>query len=179
MKVIIGFIKWVLISIWVLVAIVTTILLISFNDYSVSELGNYSIFVVDNDRLEPNFLKNDIVIIEKVSENKYNVGDEVFFYMTNPADAVFINHGKIDKIVEADHAEDSYFFGDVQISYGKMIGPANGAMIYHKWGFLLMILESKWGFMFFIIFPTIFAVVYEVFSIIEEIKSKDDDEDED
>lgn len=178
MKKVLNIFKGLLIAIWVMVAIVTTVLLISFNKYGVSELGNYSVFIVDNERLEPNFLKHDIVVVEKVAENKYNVGDEVFFYMTNPSDEVFINHGEITKIIEADHAEDSYFFGDEQISYSKMIGQAKDAKVYHKWGFVLSILESRWGFMFFIIFPTIFAVVYEIYSIIEELKSKDEDDEE-
>ncbi len=179
MKKIVSFLKGLLISVWALVAIVTTILLLSFNGYGVSEIGDYSIFIVDNERLEPTFLKNDLVITKKVAENKYSVGDFAFFYIDNPEDAVFINYGQINKIVEANHAEDSYYFGDDSVAYGKLIGPANGSIVYHKVGLILSILESKWGFMFFIIFPTIFAVVYEIYSIVEEVKSKnDEDEDE-
>ena len=67
MKKILSILKGLLISVWVLVAIVTTICLISYNDYSVSEIGNYSIFVIDNDRLEPTFKEHDLVIIKKVT----------------------------------------------------------------------------------------------------------------
>ena len=141
--------------------------------------GDYSIFVVDNERLEPDYKKNDLIIAKKVSENKYNVGDYAFFYLDNPEDAVFINYGQINKIQEVDHAEDAYYFGNDSVSYGKLIGPASEVKVYHGWGLLLSILKSKWGFMFFIIFPTIFAVVYEIYSIVEELKSnKDDDEEE-
>ena len=179
MKKIGNIIKGILISIWVVIAIVTTILLLSYNKFSVSEIGSYSIFVVDNERLEPDYLKHDIVIAKKVIEEKYSVGDMAFFYIDNPEDAVFINYGKINRIDVVDHAEDAYYFGDDAVSYGKLIGPASEAKVYHKWGLVLSILESKWGFMFFIIFPTIFAVVYEIYSIIEEVKSnKDDDEEE-
>ncbi len=178
MKVIGKIIKGVLIGVWVVVAIVTTILLLSYNRYSVSEIGGYSIFVIDNERLEPDYLKHDLVITKKVIEDKYSVGDFAFFYIDNPEDAVFINYGQINKIVEANHAEDSYYFGDDSVAYGKLIGPANGSIVYHKVGLILSILESKWGFMFFIIFPTIFAVVYEIYSIVEEVKtSKDNEED--
>lgn len=172
MRVIWNFIKGIIISVWALAAIVTTICLISYNDYSVSEVGDYSIFVVDNDRLEPIFKKNDIVIIKKASENKYKEGMETFFYVDNPYDEIFVNYGKIDKIVEANHAEDSYYFGDDIVSYGKLIGPANGAIVYHKAGIVLSILESRWGFMFFVILPTLFALVYEIFSIVEEAKEE-------
>ena len=65
MKKIWNFIKGIIISVWVLIAIVATICLISYNDYSVSEIGNNSIFVIDNERLEPTFKENDLVIKEE------------------------------------------------------------------------------------------------------------------
>jgi hypothetical protein len=51
-----------------------------------------------------------------------------------------------------------------------MIGLANGSIVYHKWGKLLSIFESRWGFMFLVILPTLFALVYEIYAIIEEAK---------
>ena len=170
MKVVFNFIKGIIITVWALFAIITTICLISYNEYSVSEIGDYSVFIVDNERLEPEFYEDDIVIIKKIAENKYNVGDYAFFYLENPTDEVFINYGKITKITTADHAEDSYYFGNDIIPYSKMIGLANGAIVYHKWGKVLEILESKWGFMFLVILPTLFAIVYEVFAIIDEAR---------
>ena len=176
MKKIWSFIKNILISVWVLVAIITTVCLISYNDYSVSEIGNYSILIIDNDRLEPDFKEHDVVITKKVSENKYALGDKAFFYLTNAADAVFINYGEITKIESADHAEDTFYFGNDMVSYSDMIGLANGSIVYHGWGLVLSIFESRWGFMFLVIFPTIFAIVYEVYSIIEEARTiKDED----
>ena len=62
MKSIINFIKGVLISCWVVLAIFTTICLISYNDYKVSVFGDYSLFIVDNKELEPTFKKYDVVI---------------------------------------------------------------------------------------------------------------------
>ena len=172
MKKILGFLKGIVISIWLLCAIASTICLISINDFGVSEIGNYSIFVVDNDRLEPTFLENDLVIAKKTSTQNYNEGDYAFFYLENPADSVFINYGKITKVERQEGAESSYYFGQKQIvAHSKMIGLANRSIVYHKWGLVLSIFESRWGFMFLVIFPTIFAIVYEIYSIIEEAKS--------
>lgn len=176
MRFVLNFLKNIIISVWVLVAIIATICLISYNQYSVSEIANNSIFIIDNERLEPTFLENDLVIIKKAAENKYNVGDKAFFYITNPADKVFINYGEITKIISADHAEDTFYFGDDLVSYSDMIGLANGAMVYHNWGLVLSIFESRWGFMFLVIFPTIFAIVYEIYSIIEEARAARDAE---
>jgi len=176
MKKIVSFIKGIIICVWVLVAIVTTVLLISFNDYSVSEIGNKSIFIVDSERLEPDYLEGDLVIAKKVAENKYKEGDYAFFYIQNPFDLVFINYGKIQKIVKADHAEDTFYFDDnTPVGYKDMIGLANESAVYHKWGKVLSVFESRWGFMFLVILPTIFAIVYEVYSIIEEAKSDDEE----
>ncbi len=176
MRKVLNFFKGIVISVWVLVAIVTTILLISYNKYSVSEIGNKSIFIVDNDRLEPDFLEGDLVITKKVSENKYKVGDKAFFYLRNASDKVFINYGEIKNIVTAVGAEDSYYFeGDTSVGHSDMIGLANGSAVYHKWGKVLSAFESKWGFMFLVILPTIFAIVYEVYTIIEEAKSNDEE----
>jgi hypothetical protein len=178
MKKILSFLKGLLISVWVLIAIVSTICLISYNDFSVSEIGNYSIFIIDNDRLEPDFKEHDLVIIKKVSEGKYKVGEKAFYYLTNPQDKVYINYGEITTITEEAHAEDSYYFGKDIASHSKMIGKANGAIVYHGWGLVLSIFESRWGFMFLVIFPTIFAIVYEVYSIIEEARNMKDEEEE-
>lgn len=186
MRKILGFIKWLLIGIWVVCAILTTICLISFNDYRVSVLGNKSVFIIDNEELEPDFSKNDLVFLSKTSENKYKEGDKAFFYLPNRPDAVFINYGTIGKIEVADYAEDTFYFRTqndnndpnkmTRVAYSDMMGRMEDARIIHGWGLLLSILESRWGFMFLIIFPTIFAIVYEVYSIIEEAKSEADEE---
>lgn len=176
-KIITG-LKGILIAIWVVVALVTTLLLLSYNKYHVSEVGDKSIFIIDNERLEPDYNKNDLIIVRKVAENKYNVGDSAFFYLDNPEDAVYINYGKITKIDVVDHAEDAFYFGEDSVSYGRLMGPSSTVKVYHGWGLVLRILESKWGFMFFIIFPTIFAVVYEIYSIIEELKSSKENEED-
>ena len=81
MKSIIKFIKGVLISCWVVLAIFTTICLISYNDYKVSVFGDYSLFIVDNKELEPTFKKYDVVIVKKELSKRYQKDDHVFFYV--------------------------------------------------------------------------------------------------
>ncbi len=173
MRRILDFIKGIIITVWVFAAIVTTVYLIYFNDFSVSQIGDYSIFVVDNERLEPAFKKNDIVIVRKEAENKYNKGDYVFFYIDNARDNVYINYAAITDIDVNDHAEDTFHFGEKdKVSYGFIIGTANKAIVYHKAGVVLRILSSRIGFLFLIILPTLFALVYEIFSIVEEAKEE-------
>ncbi len=175
MRKILGFIKGIIVSVWALIAILTTILLISYNDYSISVLGKYSVILIDDDECKP-FNEGDAVIVKKVSESNYRAGDKAFFYLPNAQDGVFVNIGDIQKVVEADHAEDSYYFDkDAVVGYNDMIGKADGAIVYHHLGTILSIFESRWGFMFLVILPTIFAIVYEIYSIIEEAKNDEED----
>ncbi len=185
MKVVWNFIKGTFISIWAVIAIFATICLMSYNDYGVSEFGDYSLFIVDNKSLEPTFKKYDLVIVEKDLESAYDVGDEVFFYNGNNDIRSYINEGQVTEVERLNGVEDNFSFGDVTISYGNLIGSANGAKVFKKVGLVLDVIESRWGFMFFVILPTIYAVVYEIYTIVLEVKKetkkelKKDEKDED
>ena len=170
MKIILKILKGLIISVWLVISIFTTICLISYNDYLVSEIGEYSLFIVDNKDLEPDFKKNDIVIVEKQPESKYNEGDKVFFYYGNRNTLSYINYGEIAEIERNEDFEDKYTFVNTAVSYGNLIGPASDAKVIHKLGLVLRIFESRWGFMFLVILPTLFAIVYEVYYIAIEVK---------
>ncbi len=173
MSKVVKFFKEILIGIWIVVAIFTTACLISSNDYGVSEFGDTSLFVVDNKSLaEYGFNKNDIVIVTKGLEKEYNEGDGVFFYFGNKETRSYINFGVIERAERVDGAQDAFYFANDEVSYDKILGLANGAKVIRKWGFLLGLLESRWGFMFLIILPTLYAVVYEVYTIAVEVKKK-------
>ena len=173
MKKILDFFKGTIITIWVFIAIVTTAYLIFFNDYSVSQIGDLSIFIVDSDRLEPEFKKNDILVVKRAAESAYKKGDFAFFYLDTANDGNYINYAEITDIEVLDHAEDTYHFGDNDaVSYGSLIGPVNGTIKYGKVGLILRIFSSRIGFLFLIILPTLFALVYEIFSIVEEAKAE-------
>ncbi len=172
MKVIVNFLKGTFFSIWVIIAILTTICLLAYNDYKVSVFGDYTLFIVDNDSLEPNFKKNDIVIVKKGKETDYNIGDYLFFYMGNKEIKSFINLGQVTMIDRVDRAEDLFTFDTLNVSYGNIMGGANGAIVWHKIGLILRIVESRWGFMFIIILPTLYLVVYQIYGIALEVKKE-------
>lgn len=161
-----------MISIWVVLAIFTTISLLTFNKYEVSEFGDYSLFIIDNRSLAPTFNKYDIVIIRKDLQENYNIGDQVFFYYGNKKTNSYINLGEITDVQRNEFAEDSYTFSNVEVSYDKIVGAANGAIVFNKIGILLKFMESQWGFMFTVILPTIYAVVYEIYYIVTQVKKE-------
>ena len=156
-----------------MIAVLTTICLLSANDYGVSEFGDTSLFVIDNRSLEEyGFNKYDIIIVTKGLEKEYTEGSGVFYTAGNVETKSFINFSVIEKVERADGAEDSFYFSEDKVSYGDILGLANGARKINKLGFLLQLLESRWGFMFLIILPTLYAFVYEVYTIAVEVKKK-------
>lgn len=170
MKGILNFIKWFLVGVWFIVAVFTTVCLISYNDYKVSVIGKNSFVIMDNNDLQPTFKENDLVIVKKDSQKEYQVGDYIFFYNGIKSNNNAVNYGAITDIQAEDNAEYGYYIGTTKINYSDVIGKANGAMIYHHMGLILSIFESQWGFMFLVILPTLFALVYEIYSIAVEVR---------
>lgn len=171
MKVIGNFFKGILLTVWLVVAIFVTICLIAYNDFAVSEFGDYSMFVVDNQYLEPTFHKFDILIVKKGISTEYKVGEPTFFYNNNEKYGTFINLGEITDIQYNEKVEDNFYFdGDTLITFDNIIGHANNAIVIKKLGILLSVLENRWGFLLLVILPCIYLVVYEIYNIVYEVK---------
>lgn len=79
MKHILNFIKGTLFTLWLIIAIFTTICLLSYNDYQVSEFGKYSLLIINNKELRSVYEQDSLVIIKKANEEDYKKGK---FYST-------------------------------------------------------------------------------------------------
>lgn len=171
MKSIFNFIKGTLFGAWVIIAIFATVCLLSYNDYQISTFGKYSLIIINNKELREFYDEDSLVIVKKDNEENYKVGDKILFYSGNPEVVNFINMGEITDIQTASGAQSSYLIGNHKVSYDDLIGKVNGSIVYKKVGLVLSVIESRWGFMFFVILPTIFLAVYEVYSIVNEVKN--------
>lgn len=171
MKYVINFLKGLIFSAWLLIAIFTTVCLISYNEYKVSVFGRTSLFVVDSDELEPTFMENDIIISTREKQTKYNEGDFVFYYKKN-VDVNYIQYGQIKEANHSEGAISSFRINDQIVSYDDLIGTANGAKKYAKAGLVLRLFASRWGYMFLVILPTLFLLVYEIYAIVVEVKKE-------
>lgn len=80
MKHILNFIKGTLFTLWLIIAIFTTICLLSYNDYQVSEFGKYSLLIINNKELRSVYEQDSLVIIKKANEEDYK--REIKFYST-------------------------------------------------------------------------------------------------
>ena len=166
--------------IYAIIAVFVTICLLSFNEFKVSEFGDTSLVIVDNQDLEPNFNEGDLVLVDK--GKRIREGDTIFFYNTS-ADVVEVTLAQVQKIEKVSNLEYTYTVeGDVAISSEYVLGNAEDVTKISNVGTVLGVLESKWGFLILIVFPSLLAFIYEitvVFTEIREGKKDDDEESED
>ena len=173
----------IVITIWFVVAIFVTVCLLSYNEFKVTTFGKSSLLIIDSDEMEPEFMEGDLLIVKRNADNKINVGDKVFYYNSFMDSSVLIYLDTVQGKQPVTKGETTFVLDGERVSGEYVIGKSDGAKAFHKWGTILGILTSKWGFMFLIIFPTLFAIMYEIAMIIELSRAKgeehDDDEEDD
>lgn len=85
-------------------ALVMTILLLNYNDYGVTQFGNASLVIINDEVANEKYDKGDLVIVESKKLEKLKVGDEIFTYRVDSKGAPHIQIGKIGEIYEEDEA---------------------------------------------------------------------------
>lgn len=156
-----------LIGAWLVVAIFVTVCLLSYNEFKVTSFGKNSLLIIDDDSMEPEFTEGDLLIVKRNSDNNINVGDRIFYYNSTMTSNVFVYLDAVMEKIPVTRDETTFVLNDQKVSGEYIIGKANDAKIIHKLGTFLGILTSRWGFMFLVIFPTLFAIIYEIVIIFE------------
>lgn len=168
MKRTIGAILFVIYSI---IAIAVTVLLLSFNDYNCSQIGGYTVYIVKDDSLEPEYKQGSILLVKSTTDKRIEVGDELFFYkIINSSEFEFVSRTLQAKTQQGRHTiynvengetyDTSYLIGRAEDT--KVIGGPAGT--------ILSILESKWGYLFCIVIVSLLLFLQEVFDLVIEIK---------
>ena len=70
----------ILLVVYSIIAITVTVLLLSYNEYNCSEIGGYTVFIVNDDSLEPDYKQGSILLIRETSDKNVKIGDEMFLY---------------------------------------------------------------------------------------------------
>lgn len=168
MKRTIGAILFVIYSI---IAIAVTVLLLSFNDYNCSQIGGYTVYIVKDDALEPEYEQGSILLVKSTTDKRIEVGDELFFYrIINSSEFEFVSRTLESKTQQGRHViynvengetyDTTYLVGKAEDT--KVIGGPAGT--------ILSILESKWGYLFCIVIVSLLLFLQEVFDLVIEIK---------
>lgn len=156
----------IVIIIYAIIAITTTICLLSFNEHRISEFGDYSLVIIDSRELEPKLAKGDLLITDK--SYKATSGQEVIFYDTTSKDI------KVAKVLAVEEfTQDTIYTleGNKIVSSTNVLGTIENAKQISKLGTVLGILESKWGFLVLIVLPSLIAFLYEIAELVSELRN--------
>lgn len=146
--------------------ITMTVLLLNYNKFGVTQFGDTSLLLIKNGFSSETYKKGSLVIVENMPVKNYTVGEEAFVYHLDGKGGFNIQLGVIGQIHEEDNA--ITFSNGETYSDEFIIG--TGEKIYPNLGTYLGVIESKWGFLFIILVPNFFLFVYQLYSLIVEIK---------
>ena len=161
----------ILFVIYSIIAIVVTVLLLSYNEYNCSEIGDYTVYIVKDDALEPKYKQGSILLVKSTNDKHVQVGDELFFYkVINSQEFEFVTRTLEMKTQQGRHIVYNVS-GNEQYDTNYFVGKVNDTIIIEgPWGTILSILESKWGYLFCIVIVSLLLFLQEVFDLIIEIK---------
>ena len=152
-------------------AIVMTFLLLNFNNYGVTEVGDTSIVIIKDKIANENYKKGDIILVEDKPMKSIQVGDELFAYRIDSKGNANIEIGTVGQ-VHLDSEAITFENGD-SYSYEFLIG--EGTKTIAAFGTFLGLVESKWGFLFTVLVPSFIFFVYNLYALIVEIKYGDEE----
>lgn len=160
----------ILFVIYAIIAILVTVLLLSFNEYNCSQIGGYTVYIVNDDSLEPEYEEGSILLVKETSDKHVQVGDEIFLYkVINSQEYEFVNRTLKEKAQQGRHIVYEVEDGE---SYDStyFVGKAEDTIVINGWGRLLEFLESKWGYLFCIVIVSLLLFLQELFDLIIELK---------
>ena len=154
-------------------ALSMTVLLLSYNDYGLSEFGNKTLILMTDDIYSENYKKGDLVVVEKRGFSRnggytdvIEQGDEIFAIRVDAYGNAYVEVGVVGKIYEDEQA--IAFENGSTFALKFVLGEAVDT--YPNIGGFLSIIESKWGFLFLVLVPCFLIFIYEIYSLIIEIK---------
>ena len=154
-------INHIIIIIYTVVAVITTVCLLAYNDYNTTEFNNNTLIIGKDDKTET-YNKGDFVIVNNKSTYKEKM--KVFYYVSR-GKKYYIQTGTINSI-----NKDSVVVNGTVIDKKFLIGTSSNNIVIPFLGSILSVLESKWGYLIIIIFPVLVAFLYELYSILKELR---------
>ena len=162
----------ILIVAYAVVAVSVTVLLLSYNEYHCSVVGDYTFILVTDDELEPNFEEGSLVIVKETKAKKIEPGDEIFLYRRISTSQFEIKYAEVLlKDSSKGEYDVSYVLeGGIAVDHEDVIGSTEDMVVVPHLGTILSILESRYGYLFLIVVVSFIAFLYEIYELIMEIK---------
>lgn len=175
------FIANTLIVIYAIIAISVTILLLSYNDYQVSVIGDYTFILVTDEELEDNgYPEGSLVLVKETKAKNINKGDYVFLYRNISSTQFEIKHAQVleKDATRGEYATQYILDGNAIVDHKDIIGSTKDIKVIPHLGTILSILQSRYGYLFLIVVVSFIAFLYEIYELIMEIKYGEREEDE-
>ena len=132
---------------------------------TVFEYGDDMILV--NDKISNDkYVKGDLVLVKSLKIEEYKEGDYLFTYKIGSDRVPTVQLGKIGAV----YADDDAIAFENGETYSSEFVAGVPTKKYEKIGGFLSIVESKWGFLFLVLVPCFLIFMYEIYSLIIEIK---------
>ena len=120
----------ILIIVYMIIAIALTILLLSYNEFKVTEIGGNTLLIIKDNDLSPEYNKGELVIIN--SEDSVKVGQKVFYYDSNDS-KIKIKEGTVEEIEQLTSRDTAYTLdGEKKIAGKYVIGATENAQVIQK-----------------------------------------------
>ena len=147
-------------------ALCMTILLLTRNEYGVTQFGSTSLVLINEVVSSEEFKKGDLVFVDSLKLEHIKEGETIFTYRIDSKGIAHIELGKVGKIYPE---EDAIAFenGD---TYSMEFVAGRASAVHNGWGMFLSIVLSQWGFLFIVLVPCFLIFIYEVYALIVEIK---------
>ena len=161
-----NFIIFVVVVAYFAFALFMTVLLLNYNRFNITQFGNDSLVMINENISNEAYQKGDLVIVKKIKFEEMEKGQYLFTYRIDNRRVATIQVGKIGTIYEEEKAitfENGETYSDEFIAGVEV-------KKYPKIGGILSVIESKWGFLFIVLVPCFLIFIYEVYSLIIEIK---------
>lgn len=160
----------ILIVLYAIFAIGVTVLLLSYNEYNCSVIGDNTLYIVRDESLEPRYKKGDLLIIKKSIDKNIKIDDELLMYQVITSEEYQVVTGKLTKKTQQGR-NITYTLeeqGNFDSSY--LMGRTKDTKVVHNLGTFLAIFESKWGYLFSVVIVSLLLFLQELFELFVEIR---------
>ena len=178
------FIANILIVVYAIIAITVTILLLSYNDYLMSVIGDYTFIIMKDDELEEaGYPEGALVLVKETKAKNINEGDHIFLYRNISTSQFEIKYAQVimKDTSGGEYATQYILDGNAIVDHEDVIGTTKDIKVIPHLGTILSILQSRYGYLFLIVVVSFIAFLYEIYELIMEIKygEREDEEDYD
>ncbi len=162
--------KNIVFTLYIIVAIAITVLLLSYNEYMCSEINGYTFYIAKDDILEPDYKKGDLLIIKQSSDLKINENDRVVLYRNISPTEYTLRIGNVTGKTKLGSQTVYQIDQYSQYDSSYLIGKESDITVIPYLGTILSILESRWGYLFSIVIVTLLLLLQELYDLFLEVK---------